>query len=283
MACTRGDDALFTEREPLWVQAPASIATYPAKEGSGLRLSPDAKQFAVFDEQDGTDVAFTPDGILHLIQTDSGVDLSDGRDWTIHLPMTLMAHLDVSRGMWAVSGLRPRDYTFVRYVGRIGVNTYSKAPAPPAGKPFPPPWVPGSANLLLARGSELHLCGNGRDVIVGRTALSARDTFWLPDVNAWGIVGGDSHATYVATYDNSMHQEGMVEGKASTLATGRGARIALLDDQRGVIVWNLRSGKAMRIGCAQCRAHAAAFAETTVGILRKNGDQIEVAIYPLVV
>ena len=277
------NDALLTTREPIWIPSSAPIATYPAKEGIGLRLSPDAKRFAVFDDQEGTDVAFTHDRTLRLSQSESGIELTDGRDWTVHLPMILLARLEVSGQMWAVSGLRPHGYTFVRYVGRIGVHAYEKAPAPPAGKPYPPPWVPGSANLLLARGGELHLTGNGRDAIVGRTALTVRDTFWLPDVNTWAILGGDEHTTCIASYDTSVHKEGSVQGKASALAVGRGARIALLGERRDVIVWNLRSGKAMRIACAKCEAHAAAFAENAVGVLRRNGDLMEVAIYPLVV
>ena len=277
------NDALLTTREPVWVPPPAPIATYPAKDGIGLRLSPDAKRFAVFDDQEGSDVAFTHDRTLHLSQTESGVELTDGHDWTVHLPMILLSRLEVGGQMWAVSGLRPHGYTFVRYVGRIGVHAYEKAPAPPAGKPFPPPWVPGSANLLLARGPELHLIGNGRDAIVGRTALTVRDTFWLPDVNTWGILGGDEDTTYITTYDTSLRKEGRVEGKASALAVGRGARIALLGERRDVIVWNLRSGKAMRIACAKCEARAAAFAENAVGVLRRNGDLMEVAIYPLAV
>jgi len=320
-----GSDPLLTDREPLWVKSPMPLATRSLdRRANKLRMSADAQKIAVHwlqpgDEEDdvvGTfgvgmiagpledikavDIAFASNGLLQLQETESGVELSDGTDWIVRLPVIISPRLTaVGRDGWRISGTRPRNYKPIRYMGRIGSNSYSTGWLPQAGLPIasaegsndvlyasldiPPlarriPWI---VMVLPSIGStELWRSSLTSEKRIGRTVVGAREIFWLPDSDQWVVIGRDATSTYVATVDKSIHAAGSIRGNALAAGTGSGSRIALIDSNRDVIVWNLRSGKAMRIGCAECSAHDVAFADHAVGVLRLRGMRTEVVVFP---
>lgn len=291
------------------------MATRPLSSfASRLRISPDAKSVAVcwarnidddFDFEieggkfaagplDGAwrevaaqDVAFAGDRLLRLAGTESGSDLTDGVQWTVRLPSTVNGQLTVDDGMWRVFGLRPRTYAPVSYSGRIGSNGYSAADRTVVQATLAPApllrAVPMAALMSMGGGpTEFWRSSDHAHERIGRTVLAAYDVTSIPDSGEWVVIGRDDMSTYVGTVDadrRSIRASGQLPGNVRRRANGSRSRVALIDGRGDLVVWNLRSGKAMRIGCDQCIVSDAAFAERAVGVLRSIGGHSEIAIY----
>ncbi len=77
----------------------------------------------------------------------------------------------------------------------------------------------------------------------------------------------------------SIVAAGSIDERAYHVKAGRGSRIALMTPQ-SAYVWNLASGKAMRVRCTDCIVLDVALSDDAAGLLVSRGDATLLEIYP---
>jgi hypothetical protein len=104
----------------------------------------------------------------------------------------------------------------------------------------------------------------------------------LPDARQAAVVAHDDRVTYVGTVaegSESIVAVGSIDERAFHVKAGRRSRIALNTPQ-SAYVWNLASGKAMRVRCSDCIVLDVALSDEAAGVLVSRGDVTLLEIYP---
>jgi Zn-dependent protease with chaperone function len=124
---------------------------------------------------------------------------------------------------------------------------------------------------------------NGRErQSLGRSVLQPGVTLRLPDSRGWAVVGYDTKSTYVGTIEEdgkSIRASGTIEGRAYGVKAGTGSRI-VMHTPTAAFVWNLATGKAMRLSCTNCMVLDVALSDHGAGVLFVRGQTTTLEIYP---
>jgi Tol biopolymer transport system component len=141
------------------------------------------------------------------------------------------------------------------------------------------PWL-----LMLSQaglGSEFWRASGTERESIGRSVLRPGATLWLPDSQRWAVVAYDNSSTYVGTIEEngkSIHASGAIEGHGASVKPGRGSRIAM-HTPTAAFVWNLATGKAMRLACTNGMVLDVALSDHAAGVLFVRGQATTLELY----
>ena len=313
-----GGDPLLSMHEPAWVQPSPPLSTRKL-EGfpTQLRVSPDGQAFAVAAseaDEDALKTTFTVNtkgspqwtieaNDLHFLSSERVVKLdtsvepmqvasvgpdgsSDG--WRQNVPRLLSPDLTVEPdGTWRVSGRALPNYAIAQISGRVGVSGYSTsghdfvyASMPALERRSRSMW----AMMLsqLGGGTEFWREQEAKRERVGSTVLSGGQAIRIPGSTAWALIGNDHRTTYaglIAGPAQQIRSAGAIGERAYRVRAGSGSRIAMHSPQ-SAYVWNLATGKAMRIRCDDCMVLEVALSDHALGVLVSRGSDTLLEMYP---
>ena len=313
-----GGDPLLSMREPAWV-TPSAPSAARNLEGfpTQLRLASNGRAFAVASSEQDPDMLLktrfmvgTMESPLVEVKASDLQFLSDGRvvtldnttepmeialrtaanaspEWTQKVPRLFSPELTVEpNGAWTITGRNIGDHTTTQVSGRVGSPGHSSsqqnhvyASIPVLDRRDRSMW----AMMLsqLAGGTEFWRAEGSRRERVGSTVLSGGQALRFPGGSKWAVVANDNRTTYAGVLNGShtpIRSAGAVGERAYRVKAGAGSRIAMHSPQ-SAYVWNLESGKAMRIRCDDCMVLDVALSDNELGVLVSRGSGMLLEMY----
>jgi hypothetical protein len=133
----------------------------------------------------------------------------------------------------------------------------------------------------LAGGTEFWRAEGAKRERVGSTILNGGQAIRFPGTSQWAVIANDNRTTYAGVVEGSreIRSAGAVGERAYRVKSGTGSRIAMHSPQ-SAYVWNLETGKAMRIRCDDCMVLDVALSDNELGVLVSRGSDTLLEMYP---